>query len=184
MDSALQNAMSFGFLITSDYDGQEQHNKMITDVRKILELLKSRQPARPSSQAGNQEASSPLADFHPVIRARCTKLYMQKDYGEAVEKGFKAVRARLRELTSYENGSEAFGRGNLYIRGAAETHVDEDFQTAIRFLTMSIDFFRNEKAHVVDSNIDEPVRAREYLSMASLALRHLDNAEIKQAKRA
>lgn len=180
MDSALQNAMSFAFVITSDYDGQQQHNKMITDVQKVLEALKSRQPTGTSPQTGSQNSSGPLADFHPVIRAKCTKLYSQGDYGEAVEKGFKAVRARLRELSSYEKGSEAFGRGNLYIRGAAETHVDSDFQTAVRFLTMSIDFFRNEKAHVVDSNIEEPVRAREYLAMASLALRHLDNAEIKQ----
>ena len=38
---------------------------------------------------------------------------------------------------------------------------------------MSIDRFRNEKAHTADGNIDDPVRALEYLSMSSLAMRLL-----------
>ena len=64
---------------------------------------------------------------------------------EAVEAGFKVVRARLRELTGHETGSEAFGKGALRVNGAAADWVDDDFNEGLKFLTMAIDRFRNEK---------------------------------------
>ena len=94
----------------------------------------------------------------------------------AVEKGFKVVRDRLRSLTSYETGSEAFGKGKLYVEGAAAPHVDDDFQDGVKFLTMAIDRFRNEKSHTADGNISDPVRAYEYLRLSSLAMHLLDRA--------
>ena len=92
------------------------------------------------------------------------------EYAEAVEKSFKVVRDRLRSLTSHETGSEAFGKGKLYIKGAAAPHVD---------LTMAIDRFRNEKSHTADGNISDPIRAYEYLRLSSLAMHLLDKAVIR-----
>jgi len=112
--------------------------------------------------------------LHPGIRDRCASLYDGGNYAEAVEKSFKVVRDRLRVLTEYETGSEAFGRGGLRIDGASAAHVANDFNDAAKFLTMAIDRFRNEKAHTADGNIDDPVRAAEYLAMSSLAMRLLD----------
>jgi hypothetical protein len=81
-------------------------------------------------------------------------------------------------LTGYETGAEAFGKGNLHIKGAAPPHVDEDFNVGVKFLTMAIDRFRNEKVHTSDAKIADPVRAYEYLRLCSLAMNLLDSAEI------
>jgi len=112
--------------------------------------------------------------LHPEVLAKCRKLYKGGDYAEAVEKGFKVVRDRLRVLSGYETGSEAFGRGGLCIQGAAAPHVDDDFQNGVKFLTMAIDRFRNEKSHTADGNISDPTRAYEYLRISSLAMHLLD----------
>lgn len=109
-----------------------------------------------------------IDSLHPEILSRCRGLFDGGNYAEAVEKGFKVVRDRLRSLTGHEKGSDAFGSG-LHIKGAAAEHVDEDFQKGVQFLTMAIDRFRNEKSHTADGNISDPVRAYEYLRLSSLA---------------
>lgn len=120
-----------------------------------------------------------LSVLHPDIYAKCQSLFAKEEYPEAVEKGFKVVRDRLRNLTSYETGSEAFGKGKLHIKGAAAQNVDQDFNEGAKFLTMAIDKFRNEKSHTSDAKIDDPQRAYEYLTLSSLAMHLLDQAEIK-----
>jgi uncharacterized protein (TIGR02391 family) len=117
-----------------------------------------------------------FADLHPQIGPRCLPLFDSRAYAEAVEKGFKVVRDRLRALSGYETGSDAFGKARLKIRGAAALHVEEDFNEGVKFLTMAIDKFRNEKAHCADGNIQSPLRAYEYLRLSSLAMHLLDNA--------
>lgn len=99
------------------------------------------------------------------------------DYAESVEKGFKVVRDKLRLLTGHETGSEAVGKGGLYVNGAAAAHVDDDFQNGVKFLTMAVDRFRNEKSHTADGNITDPVRAYEYLRLSSLFMHLLDGQE-------
>lgn len=122
--------------------------------------------------------SDRLKDLHPEINRKCHELYAKGMYGEAVEKSFKVVRDRLRNLSGYETGSEAFGKGKLHIKGAVATHVDKDFNEGVKFLTMAIDRFRNEKSHSSDAKIDDPVRAYEYLRISSLAMHLLDAAEM------
>jgi uncharacterized protein (TIGR02391 family) len=118
-----------------------------------------------------------IESLHPEIYAKCRNLYKGGDYAEAVEKSFKLVRDKLRVLTGYETGSEAFGKGNLYVDGAAAPHVDEDFQNGVKFLMMAIDRFRNEKSHTADGNISDPIRAYEYLRLSSLAMHLLEGAQ-------
>jgi len=118
-----------------------------------------------------------IESLHPEIYAKCRNLYEGGDYAEAVEKSFKIVRDKLRALTGYETGSEAFGKGHLYVDGAAATHVNEDFQNGVKFLTMAIDRFRNEKSHTADGNISDPIRAYEYLRLSSLAMHLLEGAQ-------
>jgi uncharacterized protein (TIGR02391 family) len=127
------------------------------------------------------EDATAIKSLHRDIYLKCRDLYVGGRYVEAVEKSFKVVRDRLRSLTTHhETGSEAFGKGKLYIPGAAAPNVDPDFQQAVKFLTMSIDFFRNEKAHTSDGNINDPIRAYEYLRLSSLAMRLLDKAIIRE----
>ena len=102
-------------------------------------------------------------------------LFNGGDYAEAVEKSFQGCsEIGYRSLTGYETGSDAFGKGNLYIEGAAAPHVVDDFQNGVKFLTMAIDRFRNEKSHTADGNISDPIRAYEYLRLSSLAMHLLD----------
>jgi len=128
-------------------------------------------------------SESPDADriesLHLEILSRCRTLYAGGEYAEAVEKSFKVVRDRLRTLTGYETGSDAFGKGGLYIEGAAAQHVDDDFQNGVKFLAMAIDRFRNEKSHTADANITDPARAYEYLRLSSLAMHLLDRAVVR-----
>jgi uncharacterized protein (TIGR02391 family) len=128
---------------------------------------------------GESPDATAIESLHPAIYSGCRKLYASGDYAEAVEKSFKLVRDRLRALTTFETGSEAFGKGKLYIDGAAASHVDDDFQAGVKFLTMAIDFFRNEKSHTADGNISDPTRAYEYLRLSSLAMHLLERAQTR-----
>jgi uncharacterized protein (TIGR02391 family) len=143
-------------------------------IQRLESLIERLQLAVPESQ----EVTG-IKSLHPEIYSRCRTLYAGGDYAEAVEKGFKVVRDRLRSLTSYETGSEAFGKGKIYVEGAAAAHVDDDFQNGVKFLTMAIDRFRNEKSHTADGNISDPIRAYEYLRLSSLAMHLLDRALIR-----
>jgi uncharacterized protein (TIGR02391 family) len=122
----------------------------------------------------------PWSSLHPAISNACKALFQDGHYAEAVERSYKVVRDRLRSLTGFETGSEAFGRGGLQISGAAAPHVANDFNEGVKFLTMAIDKFRNEKSHSSDGHTDLPERAREYISMSSLAMHLLDQAELSE----
>ncbi|WP_219320372.1 TIGR02391 family protein [Methylovirgula sp. HY1] len=119
--------------------------------------------------------------LHSAIIASCEGLLQSKHYAQAVELSFKVVRDRLRELTGHEKGSDAFGKGRLYIKGAIAPHVDRDFNEGVKFLTMAIDMFRNEKSHTSEIGINELEKALQYLILSSLAMRLLDDAEIRSS---
>ncbi len=156
----------------------KSNRSLLTGVVEFLKSTVSSNKQTEPISAGTLDA------LHHAIKAKCSSLYLSKNYPEAVEKGFKVVRDRLRELTKHETGSEAFGKGGLFIRGAAADNVEHDFQEAVKFLTMAIDQFRNEKSHTSDGKIEDPVRAYEYLALSSLAMHLLDNAEVRKAAEA
>jgi uncharacterized protein (TIGR02391 family) len=158
---------------TAQYTFEYRRSATQYGIRKLEGLVEG----LPLALSQSPDATD-MDSLHPDILSRCRGLFDRGDYGEAVEKGFKVVRDRLRALTSYETGSEAFGKGRLYIQGAAAPHVDDDFQNGVKFLTMAIDRFRNEKSHTADGSISDPVRAYEYLRLSSLAMHLLDKAEI------
>lgn len=130
---------------------------------------------------GESPDATAIESLHPEILSKCRNLYESGEYPEAVEKSFKIVRDRLRTLTGHETGSESFGKGSLYIDGAAASHVDDDFQAGVKFLTMAIDRFRNEKSHTADGNISQPIRAYEYLRLSSLAMHLLEGARVRSS---
>jgi len=172
---------------TSDHDfgmGDAEYEQyeasMLANQIKMLEscieqLKTNIELAEVSVQARGQYE---LGDLHPEILEKCQQLFETGTYAEAVEKGFKVVRDRLRQLTGFERGSDAFGKGKLHIKGAAAQNVDDDFNEGVKFLTMAIDYFRNEKSHTSNAKVDEPSRAHEYLKLSSLAMHLLDQAEI------
>lgn len=165
-------------------NAQRKTEAYFRDVKKgrslltgILDFLKSTESGDVDSVPVN---AGTLEALHQKIQEKCSGLYLGGHYAEAVEKGFKVVRDKLRELTTHETGSEAFGKGGLYIKGAAAENVDKDFQDAVKFLTMAIDQFRNEKSHTSDGKMDDPVRAYEYLALSSLAMNLLASSEVRE----
>ena len=176
----LQRAGFSGRGGTPDHVLQHYH-QLRTDQRKAvlescieqLEILALPATLEARCQPGG------AATIHPQIWAKCGELYEAGHLAEAVEKSFKVVRDRLRELTGYEKGSEAFGKGRLYIREAVAAHVDADFNEGTKFLLMAIDMFRNEKSHTSDAHITDRARAQQYLALSSLAMSLLDGGEIR-----
>ena len=163
---------------TPDRFVQHQHEQGLLQKKAVLEsCIEQLQLLQPSAAP---VAETEHAGLHPQIRSKCVALYASGAFAEAVEKSFKVVRDRLRSLTGYERGSEAFGKGKLHIRGAAAPHVEADFNEGAKFLMMAIDMFRNEKSHTADAKITDPVRAQQYLMLSSLAMYFLDDAEIRQ----
>jgi uncharacterized protein (TIGR02391 family) len=120
----------------------------------------------------------PRSLLHEIVVARCDNLFRSGHYAQAVELSFKVVRDRLRQLTGYEKGADAFGRGKLTVHGAIAPNVERDFNEGVKFLTMAIDMFRNEKSHTAEIGIDDPRKAVQYLILSSLAMRLLDRAEV------
>lgn len=156
----------------------------VPSVQGILVALRSayRDGQLSMTDAHRETVPAPdhaLDSLHPTVRSKCLGLFSKKEYPEAVEKGFKVVRDRLRKLTGYETGSEAFGKGRLHVKGAAAPHVENDFNEAVKFLTMAVDRFRNEKSHTSDAKIKDAIRAEEYLRLSSLAMHLLDDAEVR-----
>jgi uncharacterized protein (TIGR02391 family) len=121
----------------------------------------------------------PRGILHEAVLAKCEGQFMSGHYADAIERSFKVVRDRLRDLTGHEKGSDAFGKGKLFINGAIAPHVEEDFNKGVQFLTMAIDMFRNEKAHTSETGVNEPTKALQYLTLSSLAMRLLDGAEVR-----
>src|SRR5262249_14853618 len=70
----------------------------------------------------------PIALLHKAILDRCEELFRSGHYAEAVEQSFMVVRDRLRALTGFERGFEAFGKAKLHVKGAIAPHVDKDFK--------------------------------------------------------
>ena len=175
----LNRALFFKSAIRSSEHGRQMHDKAMNDAATFLRELQSEKSSADVIGGDSADILLHLEDLHPRIVEGCAHLYQTGHLAEAVEKSFKIVRARLRQLTGYETGAEAFGRGELRVRGAIDEYVDNDFNEAVKFLTMAVDRFRNEKAHTADAHIEEPVRAAEYLAMSSLAVRLLDKGHIR-----
>jgi uncharacterized protein (TIGR02391 family) len=145
----------------------------------FLEEIEDAGPAVPGDTTGQQLIANEFTGIHPEILKKCSDLLEKRAYPETVERSFKIVRDRLRQLTGFETGSDAFGKGRLHILGAAAPHVDADFNQGAKFLMMAIDMFRNEKSHTSEGNVHDAEHAPQYLMLSSLALRFLDRAEIQ-----
>ena len=160
----------FRRVIRSDAEGDALHRSAMDDAIVFLEGLRAEHPSTPPPEG-------PSVALHPTIHNGCMPLFEDGHFAEAVERSYKIVRDRLRALTGFETGSEAFGKGKLRIAGAAAAHVADDFNEGVKFLTMAIDKFRNEKSHSSDGHIHDPERAREYIALSSLAMHLLEQAE-------
>ncbi|MFA5109399.1 MAG: TIGR02391 family protein [Patescibacteria group bacterium] len=91
-------------------------------------------------------------------------------YFNAVEEAYKIVRQKLKDITGKEKAHEAFAESNQEkIFGCRpKNDAEKDFFEGVKFLHMSIQFLRNEKAHTPAEDLDKNL-AIHYISLASLA---------------
>lgn len=88
----------------------------------------------------------------------------------AVEEAYKIVRKKLKDITGKEKATDAFCNSNYEIIFGRHPvdDAEKNFFEGVKFLHMSIQFLRNEKAHSIAYDIDKNL-AIHYISLASLA---------------
>ncbi len=98
------------------------------------------------------------------------KLLNDKHYFTAVEESYKIVRQKLKDITGREKATEAFSNSNYdkIFGHKPRNDAERDFFEGVKFLHMSIQFLRNEKAHTPAHDIDKNL-AIHYIALASLA---------------
>ncbi|MDP1833322.1 MAG: TIGR02391 family protein [Candidatus Moranbacteria bacterium] len=169
-------------------DIEVNQRNFIARIDGVIDFLRELKNVNPEEKSHRSEKIievevnklSLLDGIHLEIYDKCDRLFTDCHYAEAVEKSFKVVKDRLRSLTGFEKGSDAFGNGKLHINGAAAHNVEEDFNKGVKFLLMAIDMFRNEKSHTSNARIDDPQKAVDYIRLSSLAMNLLDQAEIRK----
>lgn len=98
------------------------------------------------------------------------KLLNSGHFFNAVEEAYKIVRKKLKDITGKEKATDAFSNSNyekIFGRQPVD-EVEKDFFEGVKFLHMSIQFLRNEKAHTPASDLNKNL-AIHYISLASLA---------------
>jgi len=91
-------------------------------------------------------------------------------YFNAVEEAYKIVRKKLKDITGKEKATDAFNKANYekIFGHQPRDQAEKDFFEGVKFLHMSIQFLRNEKAHTPARDLDKNL-AIHYISLASLA---------------
>lgn len=124
-------------------------------------------------------------DWHTAVKAVSLRLYEDKYYAQAVEEAFKRVIKEVKRIYQDKTGQvldgdtlmkKAFGCTNqtpVIAFNQLQSPEDRDEQQGMMYLFKGIVGIRNKKAH--DNVIqNDPIRAIEYLSLASLLMRLLD----------
>ncbi|WP_207346378.1 TIGR02391 family protein [Arthrobacter sp. E3] len=109
-------------------------------------------------------------EIHEDIYNHIDQYLANGDYFHAVEESYKLVRESLREKTGSEKATDAFSASNQekIFGHAPQSAAEKDFYDGVKYLNMSIQFLRNEKAHTPAAPL-EPNLALHYISVASLA---------------
>jgi uncharacterized protein (TIGR02391 family) len=109
-------------------------------------------------------------EIHEDIYAHIGQYLTNQDYFHAVEESYKMVREKLREITGKERATEAFAAANIdkLFGHQPANDAEKDFFEGVKFLNMSIQFLRNEKAHTTATPLERNL-AIHYISLASLS---------------
>jgi uncharacterized protein (TIGR02391 family) len=127
-----------------------------------------------------------LSNFHPAIQEAARRAFSAGLRAEAVFEAFKAVELRVGELIgSDQTGMSLIGDAlggavpRLQLNDLA-TRIDRDEQEGFTLIFKGgVQGVRNPKAHGRFEELEER-RALDYLGLASLLMRRLDDAEARQ----
>lgn len=124
-------------------------------------------------------------DLHKRIKEVVGQKYENGHYAEAVEAAFKEVIKRVKDYVKSKiggtlDGARAIGRAfdfngqePLIKFNNLQSDEEKDEQRGIALLFKGVVFIRNRKAHE-NITLSDPKRALEYLALASLLMRLLD----------
>lgn len=126
---------------------------------------------------------SRISRLHPLIRDAAGDLYHDDHFSSAIFEAFKAIEIRVRRLSGVDGSgrdlmAQAFrGDDPLIALNQGTSRIDRDEQEGFRLIFMgATQGIRNPKAHD-NPRQDDRDRAYDYLAMASLLMRRLDDAE-------
>ena len=128
-----------------------------------------------------------LSHLHPYIEKGCSQLFIDGHYAQAVEESAKAVFQYIREITGLTTDGSALAQTAFSVKApmlafsdlANETKKNEQ----VGFMEMLSAFskgVRNPLAHT-HGKLEEAQKAFEYLALASLFCRRIDDASPKPA---
>jgi len=175
------------FSMGNESANQRRYLKELNSMKSFLESAIQEFERLESESALSIGRSVGLTDynFHQRIKEVTGTKYEDGHYADAVEAGFKEVIKRVKDYANSKTGSsldgaKAIGRAFDFDRqeplikfNNLQSDEEKDEQRGIAFLFKGIVGIRNRKAHenIVLSN---PYRALEYLALASLLMRLLD----------
>lgn len=126
-----------------------------------------------------------LSHLHPYIAKGCSQLFIDGHYTQAVEESAKAVFQYLREITGLRIDGSALAQTAFSVKAPVLAFSDLADETKkneqIGFMEMLSAFakgVRNPLAHT-HGKLEEAHKAFEYLTLASLFCRRIDDASPK-----
>ncbi|MGA4191082.1 TIGR02391 family protein [Ralstonia nicotianae] len=126
-----------------------------------------------------------LSHLHPYIAQGCTKLFVDEHYAQAVEESAKAVFQYLRDATGLTLDGAALAQQSFSLKAPILAFSDLSDETKrneqLGFMEMLAAYakgVRNPLAHT-HGKLEEAQKAFEYLCMASLFCRRIDDASPK-----
>lgn len=166
---------------------QSQYLKELEDKKQFLESAIQEFERLETDSVLSIGCSIGLAnyDLHLRIKEVVGTKYEDGHYTEAVEAGFKEVIKRVKDYVNTKNGGNIdgakamgrafdFDRQNPLIKfNNLQSEEEKDEQRGIAFLFKGVVGIRNRKAHE-NITLNDPYRALEYLTLASLLMRLLD----------
>jgi uncharacterized protein (TIGR02391 family) len=165
---------------------------MVSEKMQLLQVIIDESSRLQSEPTIDISRSLPLQayEWQKEIKDVSLKLYEDKHYSQAIEEAFKRVVQEVKRIYEEKTGQAAVDGDSLMNKAFScanqtpviafnqlRTQGDRDEQQGMMNLFKGIVGIRNKKAHM-NVTLNDPVRATEYLSLASLLMRLLDQFAI------
>lgn len=157
-------------ILIDGLDKSDFPSSRIKAAKEIAEKLLGERIAEKSKSQATYKNGNINIELQKDIFDHVQKLLNDGHYFNAVEEAYKIVRKKLKEVSGKEKATDAFNRANYkkIFGHEPKDETEKDFFEGVKFLHMSIQFLRNEKAHTPASELDKNL-AIHYISLASLA---------------
>jgi uncharacterized protein (TIGR02391 family) len=148
-----------------------------TDISNFLSLFPDTKNdiSEPTKTVSNAKEGNITIQLRKEVFSHVQSLLESGHFYNAVEEAYKIVRAKLKEVTGSDKATDAFKPENMKIIFGSDPidQSEKDFFDGVKYLHMSMQFFRNEKSHKPSAKIDQNL-AIHYIVLASLGFDLID----------